>query len=132
VRVLSRREPAHWDAEPGVEYCVTNLARPIPPGLIAGAKAVIHAAAETAGGWEQHQANSLDATEQMIRAAAAAGVKRFLHVSSPAVRASSRGGSRYRMTARSSPSAAGSTRTCGANSSRRRSRSTSVRNSAFP
>jgi nucleoside-diphosphate-sugar epimerase len=59
---------------------------------MAGAEAVIHAAAETAGGWEQHQANSLDATEQMIRAAAAAGVKRFQHVSSLAVLASPRGG----------------------------------------
>jgi len=92
VRVLARREPAHWDAEPGVEYRVTNLAQPISPELMAGAEAVIHAAAETAGGWEQHQANSLDATEQMIRASAAAGVKRFLHVSSLAVLASPRGG----------------------------------------
>ncbi len=92
VRVLARREPAHWDAEPGVEYKVADLAKPLPPEMLQGASAVIHAAAETAGGWEQHQANSLDATEQMVRAAAAAGVTRFLHVSSLAVLASPSGG----------------------------------------
>ncbi len=92
VRVLARREPAHWDAIPGAEYKVADLAKPLPPEMLQGASAVIHAAAETAGGWEQHQANSLDATEQMVRAAAAAGVKRFLHVSSLAVLASPSGG----------------------------------------
>ncbi len=92
VRVLARREPAHWDAEAGVEYLVADLAKPIPTEMMGGAEAVIHAAAETAGGWEQHQANSLDATEQMVRAAAAAGVKRFVHVSSLAVLASPSGG----------------------------------------
>jgi nucleoside-diphosphate-sugar epimerase len=52
---------------------------------MAGAQAVIHCAAETAGRWEQHQKNSVNATEQVIRAAASAGVKRFVHVSSISV-----------------------------------------------
>jgi nucleoside-diphosphate-sugar epimerase len=46
---------------------------------------VIHAAAETAGGWEEHQRNSLDATEQLIRGAATAGVTHIIQVSSLAV-----------------------------------------------
>jgi nucleoside-diphosphate-sugar epimerase len=52
---------------------------------------VIHCAAETAGKWEEHQRNSLDATERMVRAAAAAGIERFLHVSSLAVLAGAAG-----------------------------------------
>ena len=42
-------------------------------------------AAETAGGWEQHQTNSLTATEQVLSAAASAGVRRVIHVSSISV-----------------------------------------------
>jgi nucleoside-diphosphate-sugar epimerase len=37
---------------------------------------VIHAAAETAGGWPEHQRNSLDATEHMIRGRPGEGVRR--------------------------------------------------------
>ena len=45
----------------------------------------MHLAAETAGGFEEHRRNSVDATECVIRAAAKAGVKRVIHVSSLAV-----------------------------------------------
>ncbi len=90
VRALARREPPSWERIPGVEYRVADLAKPMPAELFAGAETVIHAAAETAGGWDEHQRNSIDATEQVIRAAAAAGVKRVIHVSSLAVLASGR------------------------------------------
>jgi nucleoside-diphosphate-sugar epimerase len=61
---------------------------------MAGAKAVIHCAAETAGGWEQHEKNSVTATRQVLSAAASAGVKRLIHVSSISVLAVPRRGQR--------------------------------------
>ncbi len=60
--------------------------------MLRDAHTVIHAAAETAGGWAEHQRNSLDATEHVLRAAAAAGVRRVVHVSSLAVLDPPRGG----------------------------------------
>jgi nucleoside-diphosphate-sugar epimerase len=53
--------------------------------LFQGIDSVIHTAAETAGSWNEHQHNSIDATDHVIRSAAAAGVKRVIHVSSVAV-----------------------------------------------
>jgi predicted dehydrogenase/nucleoside-diphosphate-sugar epimerase len=89
---LSRREPAPWDREDGVEYRIGDLAEEIFPDLFDGIDTVIHCAAETSGGWEEHQANSIDATERLIRAAGSAGVKRFVQVSSIAVLAAPENG----------------------------------------
>ncbi len=91
VRVVARRDPSPWERLPGVEYVVADVADGAQSPLFKGIDCVIHAAAETAGGWPEHQRNSLDATEQMIRGAAAAGVKQFVHVSSLAVLAQSNG-----------------------------------------
>ncbi len=89
---IARRLPASWDCEPGVQYLVADLARPDSlAGAFAGASVVIHCAAETAGGWGEHQANSINASANAIQAAAAAGVRRFIHVSSMAVLSSARG-----------------------------------------
>jgi len=85
LRVVARRTPPEWDKIPGVSYVVADVSQQIAPEVMAGAQAVIHCAAETAGRWEQHQKNSVNATEQVIRAAASAGVKRFVHVSSISV-----------------------------------------------
>jgi predicted dehydrogenase/nucleoside-diphosphate-sugar epimerase len=85
VRVVARRTPPEWEKIPGVSYVVADVSQPIGPEVMAGAQAVIHCAAETAGRWEQHQKNSVNATEQVVRAAASAGVKRFVHVSSISV-----------------------------------------------
>jgi nucleoside-diphosphate-sugar epimerase len=52
---------------------------------MAGAQTIVHCAAETAGRWEQHQRNSVAATEEVLRAAASANVKRMIHVSSISV-----------------------------------------------
>jgi predicted dehydrogenase/nucleoside-diphosphate-sugar epimerase len=88
---IARRLPASWDCEPGVQYLVADLARQNSlTEAFAGASVVIHCAAETAGGWQEHQANSIDASANAIRAAAAAGVRRFIHVSSMAVLSSAR------------------------------------------
>ncbi len=91
VASIARRLPASWDCEPGVQYVVADLARQDSVAdAFAGACVVIHCAAETAGGWGEHQANSIDASANAIRAAAAAGVRQFIHVSSMAVLSSAR------------------------------------------
>jgi predicted dehydrogenase/nucleoside-diphosphate-sugar epimerase len=92
VRVLARRAPPAWDEVPGVDYFAVDISRPLPPEVMRGADAVIHCAAETAGGWEQHQKNSIDATVNVIEAAGQAGVKQLLHVSSISVLAVPRRG----------------------------------------
>jgi nucleoside-diphosphate-sugar epimerase len=88
--VLARREPAPWDRVEGVEYLVGDLGAAIPDRAAAGVETVVHLAAETGGGFDEHQRNSIDATERMLRRAAEAGVKRFIHVSSLAVHGASR------------------------------------------
>ena len=85
VRAVARRTPPEWDKVPGVTYVVADLSRPIPAAVMAGAETIIHCAAETAGRWEQHQMNSVNATEEVLRAAAVAKVKRMIHVSSISV-----------------------------------------------
>lgn len=90
VRAVSRREPAAWERVDGVEYVVADLSRPIPRELFQGIDSVIHTAAETAGSWNEHQRNSIDATGHVLRAAANAGVTRVVHVSSLAVLAKPR------------------------------------------
>jgi len=91
VRVLARREPPAWERVAGAEYVATDLVAGLDSAWFKGIDTVIHAAAETAGGWEEHQRNSLDATEAVLRGAAAAGISRFLHVSSLAVLARTSG-----------------------------------------
>jgi predicted dehydrogenase/nucleoside-diphosphate-sugar epimerase len=85
VRVVARRAPAAWEVEPGADYRVADLGGHVPAALLADATCVIHCAAETAGGWEDHERNSVGATRTVCRAAAAAGVERVIHVSSMAV-----------------------------------------------
>jgi nucleoside-diphosphate-sugar epimerase/predicted dehydrogenase len=91
VRVVARREPSPWERVAGAEYVVADVATGVATHFFKGVDTVIHAAAETAGGWPEHQRNSLDATEHMVRGAAAAGIARFVHVSSLAVLAQGTG-----------------------------------------
>lgn len=90
VRVVTRRQPPYSRRVPGVEYVAADLARGIEPALMKGAGYVVHAAAETSGGREEHRRNSIEATRFLIEGAAAAGVKGVLHVSSLAVLKTSR------------------------------------------
>jgi predicted dehydrogenase/nucleoside-diphosphate-sugar epimerase len=92
VRVLSRRHPAPWEAVRDVEHLRVDLARDALHESLIGVDAVVHCAAATAGGWEAHQASSLDATERLLHAAAEAGVRRVIHVSSLAVLSKPTGG----------------------------------------
>jgi len=85
VRVISRRAPAPWERIPGVDYRRADLGEPLPGSLFAGCDVVIHTAAETAGGWEDHERNSVQATRHVLQAMQAAGVGRLVHVSSTAV-----------------------------------------------
>lgn len=85
VRAVSRRGVAPWERVDGVEYVRHDLADSVPSSLFAGAEVVLHAAAATSGGWEEHRRGTIELTENVLRAASDAGVERFLHVSSMAV-----------------------------------------------
>jgi predicted dehydrogenase/nucleoside-diphosphate-sugar epimerase len=85
VRVLARRKP-RWSVRlPGVEYVVGDLARPLDPAIMAGITVVAHCAAETAGGKDDHERNSIAGTRNVIEASAAAAVQLIVHISSLAV-----------------------------------------------
>lgn len=88
VRCLSRRGAPPWERIPGAEYVTCDLSRETAPELFSCADVVVHAAAATAGGWDAHRRHSIEATENVLRAAARAGVPRVLYVSSLAVVAS--------------------------------------------
>ncbi len=85
VRAVARRLPAPWDRVAGVEYVAADIADEIPEPCLQNIDLVIHCAAETAGGWDEHNKNSIRATENVVRASAAAGISRLIHVSSLAV-----------------------------------------------
>ncbi len=80
--VLGRRLPPEHQRVEGAHYAVCDLAEAETLDLPRGLRAVVHCAAETAGSWEAHQRNSIDATRNLLEAAAEIGVERFLHVSS--------------------------------------------------
>jgi predicted dehydrogenase/nucleoside-diphosphate-sugar epimerase len=67
------------------EWVVTDLSRGVSPGALAGADVVVHAAAETAGGFAAHQRNTIDATRHLLHAMHQARVSRLVLVSSLSV-----------------------------------------------
>ncbi len=85
VRVLARRLPPAAHRVPGSDYATADLAHGVDPRQLQGVETVIHCAAETAGDRAAHERNSIAATEKLMRASAAAGVRTFIHVSSVAV-----------------------------------------------
>ena len=85
VVAVSREKPRYSERLPGVEYESGELAAGVPVNVLQGLSAVVHCAAETSGGMEDHERNSVEVTRQLIQVAAAAGVKRFIHISSLAV-----------------------------------------------
>ncbi len=85
VRGVARRVPRYAARVAGVEYVVADLARSIDPGVLRGAGVVVHCAAETAGGRDEHRRNSVEATARVLEAAALAGVRRAIYISSLAV-----------------------------------------------
>ncbi|HEV8304138.1 MAG TPA: Gfo/Idh/MocA family oxidoreductase [Gemmatimonadales bacterium] len=67
------------------EWIRADLADGVAPAVFAGAAVVVHAAAETAGGFEAHERNTVGTTRHLLRTMAAADVHRLLHVSSISV-----------------------------------------------
>ena len=83
VRGIGRSEQP---GDPNVhEWVRTDLANDVPADVLAGATVVVHAAAETAGGFDAHERNTVGTTRQLLRGMAAAGVRRLVHISSISV-----------------------------------------------
>jgi predicted dehydrogenase/nucleoside-diphosphate-sugar epimerase len=89
VRVLARRAPPYSRRVPGVEYVAGDIGRGVSDAAINGVKFIVHAAAETSGGKEDHRRNSIEATRNIVESAARAGAS-VIHISSLAVLKSSR------------------------------------------
>ena len=85
VRVVARSLPSAAVRVPGVEYVLGDVATPLPDSVYSGVIAIAHLAAETYGGQEAHERNTIGATRQLLEAAAKHGIKQFLHTSSIAV-----------------------------------------------
>ena len=67
------------------QWTSADLATPLPPRALEGAHVVIHAAAETAGGFDAHERNSVAATRHLLKAMHRDGVSRLVLVSSLSV-----------------------------------------------
>ena len=67
------------------DWVQADMSDGVNPDSLAGSTCVIHAAAETSGGVEEHKRNSILATQNLIEAMTQAGVKRLIHVSSVSV-----------------------------------------------
>ena len=67
------------------EWRALDLSQPVPPETFTGAEVVVHAAVDTAGGYEGHQRNTIDATRHVLNAMQAAGASQLVYVSSLSV-----------------------------------------------
>lgn len=85
TRVLARRVPPPSRRVPGVEYFTGNVAAGLSDDVLDGIGAIVHCAAETAGGKEEQERNSIQATRNVIEAARRSGISRLIHISSLAV-----------------------------------------------
>ena len=85
VRVITRSLPAYSQRIPGADYVEADLGQFIPDEHFSGVETVIHLAAETAGGKDEHERNSINATRNMIDGAHKAGITNFINISSLAV-----------------------------------------------
>jgi predicted dehydrogenase/nucleoside-diphosphate-sugar epimerase len=82
VRGIGRAARPDADLE---DWVTADLSRGLPAQAVAGANVVVHAAAETAGGYDAHQRNTVDCTHHLLLAMRAAGVSRLVLVSSLSV-----------------------------------------------
>jgi len=75
-----------WPDDPHMSgWVVADLSNGLAPNAVAGADVVVHAAAETSGGYPEHQRNTIDATRHLLNAMHAARVRRLVLVSSLSV-----------------------------------------------
>lgn len=82
--VLSRRVPPPSQQSPDAHYASLDLGSAgfeLPPSI----ETVVHCAAETSGGWEAHQRNSIDATKNVLDAMRSGRIRQLVYVSSLAV-----------------------------------------------
>ena len=83
VRGVSRTPDTE---DPNVhEWRAVDLCQPVPPATFAGAAVVVHAAADTTGGYDGHQRNTIDATRHVLQSMSAAGATRLVYISSLSV-----------------------------------------------
>lgn len=83
VRGIGRAAPS--DSARVEQWVTADLSNGLRPEALEGAQVVVHAAAETAGSYPEHQRNTIDATRHLLNAMSAAGVSRLLLVSSLSV-----------------------------------------------
>ncbi len=85
VRILARNIPPFSKQLPGVEYAFADLGDSVPEVVFTGVTTIVHCAAETSGGEKEHERNTIQATKNLLNAAANTGVKHFVNISSIAV-----------------------------------------------
>ncbi|MBT2970617.1 MAG: Gfo/Idh/MocA family oxidoreductase [Candidatus Thiodiazotropha sp. (ex Ctena orbiculata)] len=85
VRVITRKLPLPFDRVPGVEYVIGDISDDLPDHYFKDISIVVHLAAETAGGKEEHEKNTIEATRKLITTANKHNVKHFVNISSIAV-----------------------------------------------
>lgn len=85
VRVITRKLPLPFDRVPGVEYVIGDISEDLPDEYFRDISIVVHLAAETMGGKEEHEKNTIEATKKLITTADKHNVKHFINISSIAV-----------------------------------------------
>jgi predicted dehydrogenase/nucleoside-diphosphate-sugar epimerase len=85
VRVLARRLPGAAARVAGVEYIEADLVEDLPTDAFEGVEAVVHLAAETIGGKEAHERNTIEATHNVLERAGRHGIQKVIDISSIAV-----------------------------------------------
>jgi len=88
VVALQRRRATALDGVAGIDQHLGDIRSPVDSAAaIAGCDAVIHLAAKVGvvGAWEEYRSINVDGTKNLLATAREAGVRRFVHVSSPSV-----------------------------------------------
>ncbi len=85
VRVIARQIPSATKKVPGVEYVHGDIGKEVSDEFFKDVSAIAHLAAETVGGMEEHERNTIGATRHMVEGAIRNGIKQFINISSIAV-----------------------------------------------
>jgi predicted dehydrogenase/nucleoside-diphosphate-sugar epimerase len=85
VRVIARKIPSAANKIPGVEYVLGDVGVQLPDTFFKDISVVVHLAAETIGGKEEHERNTINATRNVVEATIKNNVKKFINISSIAV-----------------------------------------------